>query len=127
MTESTDHDLAAGVERTGFSASTMSSADLALEKELQAKGLNAPRVTPGLIDAELAAAKIDYLQPEGTTVTVAVVQLANGFTLIGKSAAASPANFDVDVGRRVALDDARDQLWPLLGFRLRDQLATTQQ
>lgn len=93
-----------------------------LEDTLQAKGLNAPRVTPLALDSEIAAAEIQYHQFPGTTVTVAAVKLRNGYVLVGKSAAASPLNFDPEIGRQVALKDAREQLWALLGFRLRDQL-----
>lgn len=101
----------------------MNEAEQTIENEINAKGLNAPRVTPATLDAEIDAATVQYHQFPGTTVTVAAVQLANGYVLVGKSAAASPENFDQEIGRKVALNDARDQLWALLGFRLRDKLA----
>jgi len=47
----------------------------------------------------------------------------NGFTLIGKSAPASPDNFDPVLGRKLAYEDAVRQLWPLMGYALRDKLA----
>ena len=49
--------------------------------------------------------------------------LRNGFTVVGHSACVSPENFDADVGRKIARQNAVDQIWPLLGFRLRDSLA----
>lgn len=58
-----------------------------------------------------------------TRVSICVVVMRNGFTIIGKSAAASPENFNADLGRRLAYEDAVRQLWPLMGFSLRDRLA----
>lgn len=54
--------------------------------------------------------------------TVCLVVMQNGFTIIGKSAPASPENFNADLGRKFAYEDAIRQLWPLLGFALRDRL-----
>lgn len=94
----------------------------AIEAEALAKGLTAPRVTVAAIDEEMAAARVQLHVFPGTTVTVAAVTLANGFVLIGKSAAASPSNFDADIGAKLAIENARYQLWQFLGFRLRDNL-----
>lgn len=47
----------------------------------------------------------------------------NGFTVIGKSVPASPANFDAQLGRKLAYEDAVRQIWPLMGFALRARLA----
>lgn len=55
--------------------------------------------------------------------TFCVLTLKNGFTLVGKSAVASPENFNAELGRKIARKDAIEQLWPLLGFRLRDKLS----
>ena len=93
-----------------------------IETEIQAKGLNAPRLTPADIDAAIAAE--DYHVFPGTTVTVAALTLRNGFVVVGKSAAASPANFDAEIGKKIARDDARDQIWALEGYLLREKLAT---
>ena len=49
--------------------------------------------------------------------------LKNGFTVTGESACASPENFNAEIGQKIARSNAREKLWPLLGFRLRDQLA----
>lgn len=55
--------------------------------------------------------------------TIAVLLTANGFTLVGKSAPADPANFDVEAGKSFAYEDALRQLWPLEGYLLRERLA----
>lgn len=55
--------------------------------------------------------------------TVCFVVMNNGFTVIGKSVPASPANFDAQLGRKLAYEDAVRQIWPLMGFALRARLA----
>jgi hypothetical protein len=47
----------------------------------------------------------------------------NGYTVVGKSACASPENFDAELGRKIAWEDARKQIWALEGYALRNQLA----
>lgn len=54
--------------------------------------------------------------------TVAIVVLANGWTVIGKSAPVSLENFDADLGQKLAYEDAVNQVWPLMGFALKQQL-----
>ena len=71
-------------------------------------------------DPVLAATR---LPPQLSLLTFCVLVLRNGFTVVGKSACVSPENFDAGIGRKIAREDAVDQMWPLLGFRLRDQLA----
>lgn len=56
--------------------------------------------------------------------TFCVLTTRNGFTVTGESACASPENFDAEIGRKIARQNAAAKLWPLLGFRLRDQLAS---
>lgn len=58
-----------------------------------------------------------------TILTLCVVVMKNGFTVIGKSAPASLFNFNADLGRKFAYEDAIRQLWPLMGYALRDKLA----
>jgi hypothetical protein len=55
--------------------------------------------------------------------TICILTMENGFTLIGKSAPASPENFDAEKGQRFAYEDAINQLWPLEGYALREKLA----
>jgi hypothetical protein len=65
--------------------------------------------------------EIDQGPLEGLTVCLLVMQ--NGFVIIGKSAPASPENFDPEKGKRFAYEDAIKQLWPLEGYALREQLS----
>ncbi len=55
--------------------------------------------------------------------TLCILVLTNGYTVVGKSACVDSALFDPDIGRRIARQDAVRQVWPLLGFRLADQLS----
>lgn len=98
----------------------MSTNEQAIEAEIQTKGLTAKRVTPEMLDAEISGEQ--YHVFDGSCLTVCVLTLHNGFTVTGESACASPQNFDAEIGRKIAKSKAREKLWPLLGFRLRDQL-----
>lgn len=95
----------------------------AIEDEIVAKGLTAPRITKQQIDETIAAAEAGYYIFPGTTVTVCCLTLPNGYNLIGHSACASPENFDAEIGRKLAHDRAAQQLWELEGYRLRCELA----
>ena len=66
----------------------------------------------------------EALKPSLNLLTFCVLVLRNGFTVTGESACASPENFDAEVGRRVARENAIDKLWPLLGYALKDKLAS---
>lgn len=91
-----------------------------LEAELQRKGLNAPRLSPTLINETIVAEQY-YVFP-GTVCTICCLTLRNGFNVIGQSAPASPENFDESVGRRIAKDDARNKIWALEGYLLKQKL-----
>jgi hypothetical protein len=91
-----------------------------LETEIAAKASKAPRLTPEMIDAEIITEQ--YHVFPGTTVTVCCLTLRNGFNTIGHSACVSPDNFDEAIGRKVARDKARDKIWELEGYLLREML-----
>lgn len=93
----------------------------AIEKEIQSKGLNAPRLNPQMIDAAIKSEA--YHVFPGTTMTICMLVLRNGFSVIGESAAASPENFDEAIGRKIARDNARNKIWALEGYLLRERLS----
>lgn len=99
----------------------MSKDEQAIEAEIQKKGKTGPRITPDMVDAEIVDE--DYHVFPRTQLTVCVLTLKNGFTVTGESACADPANFDADLGRMIARSNARNKIWPYLGFRLKDQIA----
>lgn len=103
----------------------MSLSETSTEALIQAKGLNAPRLTPDHIDAQIIGE--DFCVFDGTTVTVCVLMLRNGFTVTGESACASPANFDEAIGRKIARENARAKIWPLEGYLLRERLTEANQ
>lgn len=99
----------------------MSKDEQAIESEIQRKGLNAPRLTPQAID-DIILAEQFYVFP-GTTLTVCALTLRNGFQVTGESAAASPENFDEELGRKISRDNARNKIWAFEGYLLRQRLA----
>jgi len=92
-----------------------------IENEIQAKGLNAPRLTPDLIDATVYYEQ--YHVFPNTTMTVCALTLRNGYIVTGESAAASPENFDQAIGRKIARDNARNKIWALEGYLLRETIS----
>lgn len=119
--------------------------DKAIEQEIQAKGKTAPRVTPADIEANIgswwyftaaegvegaAAAGTPYSeQPPVSTnnplrlLTFCVLVLKNGFTVTGESACASPENFDAEIGKKIARQNAVQKIWPLMGYELKQRLS----
>ena len=95
-------------------------AEQSTEQMIQEKGLNAPRLTPQLID-EAIVDEAYYVFP-GTTTTICRLTLKNGYSTIGESAAVSLANFDEEIGRKIARENARDKIWVLEGYLLKQKL-----
>jgi len=123
--------------------------DNAIEQEIQAKGLTAPRVTPADLEANImgecyftaeegrsAAARhggheLGWYSEDGgpsplNLLTFCVLVLRNGFTVTGESACASPENFDAELGRKIARQNAINKVWPLMGYNLKCQLQAGQ-
>lgn len=91
-----------------------------LEQEIQSKGLNAPRLNPEYIENTITE-EYYHIVPN-TTLTICVLTLKNGFTVTGESAAASKENFDEDIGRKIARDNAKNKIWALEGYILKQKL-----
>ncbi len=91
-----------------------------IEKEIIDKGLTAPRLTPDHIDSCITSD--EYHVFTDSCLTVCCITLKNGFTVTGESACASPSNFDEDIGRKIAFDNARNKIWALEGYLLKDKL-----
>lgn len=90
-----------------------------IEKEIQDKGKTAPRLTPEDIDRVIVT-ELFHVFP-GTTLTVCALVLRNGYTVVGESAAVSPDNFDEEIGRKIARENARNKIWALEGYLLRQK------
>ena len=120
--------------------------DKDIEQEIQAKGLTAPRVTPADIEAEIDGEYFftaadgynaapchdpngqpgEVLPPPQSLglLTFCVLTLRNGFTVTGESACASPENFDAEIGRKIARQNAVNKVWPLMGYELKCRLTS---
>lgn len=114
--------------------------DAGIERAIQAKGKTAPRVTPAAIQANIVSEHYftaadgvtgEYLRRVGAnsapvkeleTLTFCVLVLRNGFTVVGKSAPASPENFDPQIGRDIAKANAMNEIWPLMGYELKSRI-----
>ncbi len=94
--------------------------DKEIEAEILRKGLTAPRIT--LARVEDCIANEQYYVFTDTTFTVCLLTLKNGFQVSGDSACASPENFDSEIGRKIARDNAVQKIWALEGYLLRDKL-----
>ncbi|HHQ2808143.1 TPA: Gp49 family protein [Pseudomonas aeruginosa] len=112
-----------------------------IEQEIQSKGLTAPRITPEEIEKNIASEWYingatgvvpDEFQPpvpDGHPLgclTFCILVLRNGFTVTGESACASPENFDAEIGKKIARQNAVQKIWPLMGYELRSKLAADQ-
>lgn len=117
--------------------------DQTIEQEIQAKGLTAPRVTPADIEANIAeeyfftaengvrgSAVSNGLDGYTDTpvslplnlLTFCVLVMRNGFTVTGESACASPENFNAEIGRKIARQNAVQKIWTLMGYALKEKL-----
>lgn len=79
------------------------------------------RITQEQIDSLLASAETQeaiFWEKE----LVVSFRLPCGFTVTGRGACVDPANFDIEIGRKVAREDAANQLWQLEGYRLQLEL-----
>lgn len=116
------------------------SGDAAIEAEIVAKGLTAPRVTPADLEANITSQfyftagdgvrgrSEGGITPAGNAksldfLTFCVLVLRNGYTVTGESACASPENFDAELGQKIARANAVQKIWPLMGYQLRETLA----
>lgn len=117
--------------------------DAQIENEIQAKGKTAPRVTPADLQGNIAsehyftagdgyAGAAALTVEQGGTIsppepldllTFCVLVLKNGFTVTGESACASPENFDTEIGRKIARQNAEQKIWPLMGYELKERLS----
>jgi len=94
----------------------------------------APRVSLASMEAKIAARydlRGDQVIGDDTptpameslaVLSICLLVMDNGFTVIGKSAPASAGNFNAELGRKLAYEDAIRQLWPLEGYALRERL-----
>jgi hypothetical protein len=93
--------------------------DEALKEALE----NSP--SPDRVTEEYMNSRIEdcsFTRISDGTMTICVINLDNGFQVIGKSACADPDNYNKDIGQKIAYDNAFRELWPLFGFLLKEKL-----
>ena len=82
--------------------------------------------TPHRVTLDSILAKIEHTDflhpPRHPHMTIAVLTLRNGFIIIGKSTPADPENFDAELGKKFATEDAIRQIWVLEAYLLRQRM-----
>jgi hypothetical protein len=99
--------------------------DQAIEQEIQAKSLTAPRVTLDDLNANIAHTEIvKHVATSGQVLRWAVLTTRSGYAVTGRpSVSVSPENDNAELGEKIAVDNARSELWPLMGYALKAKLA----
>lgn len=99
--------------------------DQTIEQEIQDAGLNAPRVTLDDLTANIVDVEyVTHVSRSGQVLRWAVLTAANGFAVTGRpSVAVSKENDNAEIGCQVAYDNAFRELWPLMGYALKERLA----
>ena len=100
-----------GSDMSGLQADELASAAVAV----------APRVT--LESMEMKIVEETYHVHDGI-LTICILKMLNGFYVVGEAAPASKANFNAELGRKFAYENAIRQLWKLEGYALRQRLAS---
>jgi len=86
---------------------------------------NAPRITPADLDANIVHTEVvKHITHSGQILRWAILTTRNGFAVTGRpSASVSPLNDNAEIGETVAIENAKNELWPLMGYELRSKLA----
>lgn len=98
--------------------------DSQIEQEIQDKGLTAPRVTPADVEANIMSTEIvKYETRSGQILRWAVITTESGYAVVGKpSCAVSKENDNAEVGEKIAFANSKEELWPLMGYALKNKL-----
>lgn len=99
--------------------------DQTIEQEIQAKGKTAPRVTPADIEANIVHIDVvTYISHGRKVLRWAVITTRSGFAVTGEpSCSVSPENDDAEIGQRIAIQNAKNELWGLMGYELQARLS----
>lgn len=99
--------------------------DQEIEKEIIEKKLFAPRVSLADLEANIANTEIvKHVSASGQVLRWAVITTKSGFSVTGdNSCSVSPENDDQELGEKIAIDNARHKLWPLMGYALKEKLS----
>ena len=94
-------------------------------REAEAPPTPAPRVTEEALKANIVAIEVlKHTTLSGQILRWAILNTKSGFAVTGRpSAAVSPANDDPKLGEETAIRNAEQELWVLMGYALKEQLA----
>jgi hypothetical protein len=73
-------------------------------------------------DIESAVCADQYYVFPNSTLTVCCLTLRNGYRVTGESACVSSDNFDAEIGRKIARENAVEKVWALEGYLLKEKL-----
>lgn len=79
-------------------------------------------LTPADIEELINPDLVQFHRFAGTTLTVCAIQLPNGFTVTGESACIDMDNFDAEEGINASYRNAKDKIWMLEGYLMRQML-----
>jgi hypothetical protein len=113
--------------------------DKMIEQEILNKGLTEKRITVDDINSNIEkevyftaeeaycgalelSNRVETVTKQLSTLTFCILILKNGFLVTGESACASPENFDAEIGRKIARNNAVQKIWSLMGYELRTQI-----
>ena len=95
-----------------------------IEKKIQAEADVAPRITPKDVANNVAEIEIvKHITPSGKVLRWGVITTKNGYAVTGKpSASVSPQNDNQSIGEEIAIDNAKSEMWALMGYELQSKL-----
>ena len=96
------------------------SSEQEIEKEIQGKGLK--RLTPEKIDAVISSKEF-HVSHQWTLYAIS----QNGFTVRGYASCVSAANYNKELGEKIAFENARKEVWQLEAYLLAQRLSEDDQ
>ena len=96
------------------------------EAEIKAAGADkAPRVTSSDLDENMEHVEyVTHVSHGGQVLRWAVITTKSGYAVVGRpSVSVSPENDNEKIGQKVALENSVNELWPLMGYALKEKLS----
>lgn len=89
------------------------------EQMIQDRNLNAPRLTPDLIQSKIKKCSFHKLT---SRLTICILTLENGFEITGESSCAHESNYNQEIGEKIAKENATEKIWMLEGYLIKQKL-----
>ena len=86
--------------------------------------MNAPKITQEQLEQNIKHVEIvKHVSVSGQTLRWAVLTAQNGFAVVGNpSVSVSPENDNQEIGEKIAMENSKQALWPLMGYELKSKL-----